>query len=405
MRQIKIPRQRQLGAQKPRVHQLTLLGPDTRTVIQNTVAPVDSRGCGLRQTVQPVHRAQRTAQRHGLLHRIRPRALQVADRQVVVHRRCGDLRRRARLGGGLDLAQNAAAQAQQALTPAQKILLAGQIAALPQCRAVDRHADIGRVVRQADKQIVLQRTAALGIGAQQVLRRKNAGRAVRKFGVQLLLAAGQCVQQPRRRGVDADRVGAAVHTVHQRRFQHGQPDALHPRQHKLRDQLRTSGQRGQRHTAAQCLAVQLKQPRFDGQAVRARGAALQKRVLPPIDAVPLHRADGQKAAVGVAGQRHVAVAPDGRKVERPVPRHRFQQTLSAHQRVLHRGLGRRVQRRQAAAQRVRCLGRQAGLVLGKDRAAELADDQRRHTGRGILARARHAVVQIKPFPHRRPHFD
>ena len=65
--------------------------------------------------------------------------------------------------------QNAAAQAQQALTPAQKILLAGQIAALPQCRAVDRHADVGRVVRQADKQIVLQRTAALGVGAQQVV--------------------------------------------------------------------------------------------------------------------------------------------------------------------------------------------------------------------------------------------
>lgn len=83
-------------------------------------------------------------------------------------------------------------------------------------------------------------------------------------------------------------------------FSTASPTPCTPGSTKLRDQLRTGGQRGQRHTAAQCLTVQFKQPRFDGQAVRARGAALQKSVLPPIDAVPLHRADGQKAAVGVA---------------------------------------------------------------------------------------------------------
>lgn len=228
-------------------------------------------------------------------HRSAPRALQIADGQIVVHRRCGNFGGRARVGVGFGLAQNTAPQPQQTLTPAQKVLLAGQVALLPQGGAVHGHAHIGRVVRQADEQIISQRAPPLGIGPQQVLRRKHPGRAVGELGVQLFLAAGQGVQQARRRGVDTHRVGAAVHAVHQRGAQHSQPHALHAGQHQLGDQVGTGGQCGQRHAAAQRLTVQLKQPRLDGQTLSPGRAAFQKRILAAVAAVALHRTHGQNA--------------------------------------------------------------------------------------------------------------
>ena len=402
MRQIKIPGQRQLGAQEPGLHHLPLLGPDAGTVIQNAVAPVDGRLRALQ--IQTVQHTQRAAQCHGTAGGLCPRGLQIADGQIVVHRRGGNLGGGARVIHRVRLAQDPAAQTQQALTPAQQILLAGQIALLAQGRAVDRHPHIGGVIRQADEQIIAQGAPPLGIGPQQILRRKHAGRTVGKLGVQLLLAPGQRVQQTHRRCVHAHRVGAAVHTVHHRHTQHGQPHPRHAGQKELRHQRRTFRQGVKRHAAPQRLTVQLKQPGLNGQAIGPGRAALQQRILPPVRAVALHRAHRQQLPMGVPGQRQIAVAPDGRKVKRAVSRHRLQQALAAHQRILHGGFRRAVQRRHTAAGRPGGIGRQAGLILRKDRAAELAHNQRRQPRGGILAGARGPVVQIQPFPQGHPHF-
>ena len=228
---------------------------------------------------------------------------------------------------------------------------------------------MGRVGRQADEQIISQRAPPLGIGPQQILRRKHPGRAVGELGVQLFLAAGQGVQQARRRGVDTHRVGAAVHTVHQRGAQHSQPHALHAGQHQLRDQVGTGGQCGQRHAAAQRLTVQLKQPRLDGQSLSPGRAAFQKRILAAVAAVALHRTHSQNAPVGIPRQWHIAVAPDGYKVECAVLRYRFQQAFTAHQCVLHGGLCDGVQCSQAAPHGLPGVFGQPGLVLGKNGAA------------------------------------
>ena len=212
------------------------------------------------------------------------------------------------------------------------------------------------------------------------------------------------MQQPRCRGVDAYGIGAAVHAVHQRHPQHGQPHPLHAGQHQLRHQRRTGGQGAQRHAPPQRLPVQLKQPCLNGQPLGTGRAALQQGILPPVTAVALHRADRQQPTVCIPRQRHIAVAADGRKVKPAVRRHRLEQTFPADQRVLHSGARRRVQGFQTALHGLRRSGRQPGLILSKSRAAELAHDERRQPRGRILAGARRAVVQIQPLPQRGPHF-
>ena len=257
---------------------------------------------------------QARADKQSIACAIFPRLLQTAYGQIVVNAGSGNFGSGAGLGLGVGLAQNAAAQAQQTLAASQNILLAGQVAALPQGGAVHGHTHVGGVVGQAHKQVIPQPARPGGIGPQQVLRSKHPRRAVQKFMVQLVLAPGQRVHQPHGGRVNAYRVGTAVHAIHGGHPQHGQPHAGHIGQKFLVRQHFAGRQRVQRNAASQRLAVDLKQPIFDQRVVLHVGAALQKYIFFAVLVQRLHHTYAGQIAPVVASQRQVAIAPDRHKM-------------------------------------------------------------------------------------------
>ena len=185
--------------------------------------------------------------------------------------------------------------------------------------------------------------------------------------------------------------------------QHGQPHPRHAGQEELGHQVGAGVQGGQRHAAAQGLAVELKEPRLDGEAVRPGHPAFQQGVAGGAPAVAFHGAHRQQIAVGVPGQGHIAVPPDGHEVQRPAGEYRFEQAFPAHEGILHGQSGHGVQRRQTAPGQIVRPAVQPGVVLGKDGAAELGHDEGGQPRGGVLAGAGRTVVEVQPFPQSPAH--